>query len=389
MLFVGYFEGIDSQRGIAWRCGDSLSLKEFLGYPITEETPDHSSLTTIRQRLPLEVHHQVFLFVLEIANRKKLLKGKTVGTDSTTLEANAAMKSIVLKETGEDWKEYLKRLAKEEGIEDPSDEDLRRFDRKRKNKKVSNKDWESKTDKDSRIARMKDGRTHLAYKAEHTVDLETDLVLSVEVHRADRGDTETLLQAIVGAQLNLMLSNSKAVIKDVVADKGYHSRDNLAVLDRHSIRAYIPEKKLRGRRKWKGKPAEHQLAYYGNQRRIKGKRGKALQRRRSELTERTFAHICETGGARRTWLQGLENVNKRYLIHVAARNLGLVMRQAIGVGTPRSLQKEGIRPFCADLTLRVVINSLTRKWIPEFPLAFRFGNVFASRTRFQISAVAW
>ena len=389
MLFVGYFEGIDSQRGIAWRCGDSLSLKEFLGYPITEETPDHSSLTTIRQRLPLEVHHQVFLFVLEIANRKKLLKGKTVGTDSTTLEANAAMKSIVLKETGEDWKEYLKRLAKEEGIEDPSDEDLRRFDRKRKNKKVSNKDWESKTDKDSRIARMKDGRTHLAYKAEHTVDLETDLVLSVEVHRADRGDTETLLQAIVGAQLNLMLSNSKAVIKDVVADKGYHSRDNLAVLDRHSIRAYIPEKKLRGRRKWKGKPAEHQLAYYGNQRRMKGKRGKALQRRRSELTERTFAHICETGGARRTWLQGLENVNKRYLIHVAARNLGLVMRQAIGVGTPRSLQKEGIRPFCADLTLRVVINSLTRKWIPEFPLAFRFGNVFASRTRFQISAVAW
>jgi transposase len=388
MLFVGYFEGIDSQRGIAWRCSDSLSLKEFLGYGVTDSTPDHSSLTVIRKRLPLEIHHQVFLLVLEIAKKKKLLKGKTVAVDSTTLEANAAMKSIVLKKTGEDWKEYLKRLAKEEGIEDPSDEDLRRFDKKRKCKKVSNKDWESKTDPDSRITRMKDGRTHLAYKAEHTVDLETDLVLSAEVHRADREDPDTLVQAIVGAQMNLMSSGSEAVIRDAAADKGYHSAENLEILDRHSVRTYIPEKKLRGRRKWKDKQAEQQQAYYTNRGRMKGNRGKALQRKRSELTERSFAHVYETGGARRTWLRGVEDINKRYLIQVTARNLGLVVRQAIGVGTPRSLQKEGIGPFRSVSALRFVIHSLTRKWVPGFPLAFRFGKVFASRTRFEISAIA-
>jgi len=389
MLFVGYFEGIDSQRGIAWRCADSLSLKEFLGYGVTDQTPDHSSLTVIRKRLPLEIHHQVFLLVLEIAKKKKLLKGKTVAVDSTTLEANAAMKSIVLKKTGEDWKDYLKRLAKEDGIEDPSDEDLRRFDKKRKDKKVPNKDWESKTDPDSRITRMKDGRTHLAYKAEHTVDLETDLVLSAEVHRADRGDADTLVQAIVGAQLNLMSSGSEAVIRDAAADKGYHSAENLEVLDRHSVRTYIPEKKLRGRRKWKDKPAEQQQAYYANRRRMTGNRGKALQRKRSELTERSFAHVCETGGARRTWLRGVENINKRYLIQVAARNLGLVVRQEFGVGTPRSLQKEGMEPFGTVSALGVVMNSLRRRWKDRHPLVFRLGNLFASRTRFQISEVAW
>jgi len=348
MLLIGYFEGIDSQRGIAWRCKDSLSLKEFLGYPVTESTPDHSSLTYIRKRLPLEIHHRVFLLVLEIARKKKLLKGKTVAVDSTTLEANAAMKSIVLKETGEDWKAYLRRLAKEEGIEDPSDEDLRRFDKKRK-KKVSNQQWASKTDPDSRITKMKDKRTHLAYKAEHTVDVETDLVLSAEVHRADRGDPETLLQAVVGSQLNLMLLKSEAEIKEVVADKGYHSMENLADLDGFGIRAYIPERRRKGRRKWRDKPVEHQQICYANRRRLKGKRGRALQRKRSELPERSFAHVCETGGGRRTWLRGVENINKRYLIQVAARNLGLILRHAFGVGTPRSLQGEGYSPMLPSL----------------------------------------
>jgi hypothetical protein len=386
MLLVGYFEGIDSQRGIAWRCADSQSLKEFLGYGLTETTPDHSSLTYIRKRLPWEVHHQVFLHVLGIADKKNLLKGKTVATDSTTLEANAAMKSIVLKETGEDWKEYLRRLAKEEGIEDPTDEDLRRFDKKRKNKKVSNKDWQSKTDKDSRITKMKDGRTHLAYKAEHTVDLETDLVLSAEVHRMDRGDPETFLEAVIGAQLNMMLSQSEAVIQDAAADKGYHSTENVAVLEGLSVRTYIPEQHLRGRRKWKDQPVEFQQAYYANRRRVKGKRGRRLQRKRSEMIERSFAHVCETGGARRTWLRGVENINKRYLIQVAARNLGLVMRRLFRVGTPRSLQGERIPLFGAISALGDIVHSLRRKWMSRLILLVRFGNFFARRTRFQFSA---
>ena len=381
MLLVGYFEGIDSQRGIAWRCADSLSLKEFLGYAVTEETPDHSSLTYIRKRLPWEVHHQVFLHVLGIAEKKKLLKGKTVATDSTTLEANAAMKSIVLKETGEDWKEYLRRLAKAEGIEDPTDEDLRRFDKKRKNKKVSNKQWESKTDKDSRIAKMKDGRVHLAYKAEHTVDLETDLVLSAEVHRADRGDPETLLEAVIGAQLNMMLSQSEAVIQDAAADKGYHSTENVAVLEGLSVRTYIPEKQLRGSRNWKDQPSDYQKAYYANRRRVKGKRGRRLQRKRSEMTERSFAHVCETGGARRTWLRGVENINKRYLIQVAARNLGLVMRKMFRVGTPRSLQGERTPPFGVFSALRVALASFWRRWAPEHSPVVRLEHFLVCRTQ--------
>lgn len=387
MLFIGYFEGINSQRGIAWRCRDSLSLKDFLGFAVTDSTPDHSSLTYIRKRLPLEVHYRVFLLVLEIARAKGLLKGKSVAVDSTTLEANAAMKSIVRKETGEDWKEYLSRLAKEEGIEEPSDDDLRRFDRNRKDKKVSNKEWESNTDPDSRITRMKDGRTKLGYKAEHTVDLEADLVLAAQVHTADRGDASTLVEAVVTAQLNLMSSGSDAVIRDAAADKGYHSTDNLAVLNRVSVRTYIPEKKLRGRRNWKNRPVEDRQSYYANRRRVKGKRGRMLQRKRSELTERSFAHVCETGGARRTWLRGLENINKRYLIQVAARNLGVLLRQAFGVGTPRSLQKAGMSVFEAVSALRIVIHAHSRKWISQLQLVVRFQNLVQQPIQSQSLAV--
>jgi len=194
MLLVGYFEGIGSQRGIAWRCGDSLSLRDFLGIPLPKATPDHSSMTKVRDRLPLEVHTAIFQMVLKLADEKGLLRGKTVAVDSTTLEANAAMKSIVRRDTGEDWNEYLRRLLQEqEGVENPTDEELRRFDRKRKDKRVSNEEWMSPNDPESRIAQMKDGRTHLAYKAEHVVDLETEVVLAAPIYHADYGDGDTLV----------------------------------------------------------------------------------------------------------------------------------------------------------------------------------------------------
>lgn len=342
MLFVGYFEGIGSQRGIAWRCSDSLSLREFLGLALDESSPDHSSMTRIRQRLPLEVDCEVFRLVLTLAEAKGLLRGRTVGIDASTLEANAAMKSIVRKESGEDWKEYLRRLAEEEGIENPSDEDLRRFDRKRKNKKVSNAEWESPTDQDSRIAKMKDGRTHLAYKAENVVDLDTELVLAAEVYTADQGDPETLVESLDQAQENIDLVEGQTDIKDVAADKGYHKTETIAdVSAERGVRTYIPERERKGRRRWTGKPAWQQKAFYANRRRVRGERSKRLQRRRSEVVERTFAHMCETGGGRRSWLRGLENVRKRWLIQAAARNLGLILRTLFGVGTARSLQKAG------------------------------------------------
>jgi len=341
MLLVGYFEGIDSQRGIAWRCADSLSLKSFLGYSLAEATPEHSSLTVIRNRLSVEVHEQVFTFVLKIAQVKKLLKGKAVAVDATLLEANAAMKSIVRRDTGEDWKEYLRRLMAEEGIEDPTDEELRRFDKKRKGKKVSNKEWVSSTDPEARIMKMKDGRTHMAYKSEHAIDLESGLLLAATIHHGDRADSESLIESLVTAQANLIESGSQAEIRTVPADKGYHKTETLAWCRRFGIRTYIPERESKTKRKWTDKPAEWQEAYYGNRRRVRGRRGKRLQRLRSEHVERSFAHVCETGGARRSWLSGVVDVGKRYLMYAAGHNLGVVMRRLFGVGTPRTLQTEG------------------------------------------------
>jgi transposase len=341
MIVMGYFEGIGSQRGIAWRCSDSRSLAEFLGVPATERTPDHSSLSRTHQRLPLEVHEQVFNFVLGIAASKKLVGGKAVAVDSTTLEANAAMKSIVRKDSGEEYKEYLRRLAQDAGIEEPTDEDLRRFDKQRPNKKVSNEEWESATDPDSRITKMKDGTTHLAYKAEHVVDLKSDLVLEATIHPADQGDADTLCDSVLHAEINLQAAGSEVQIQDVAADKGYHKAATIELCDSVGLRTYIPEPERPHDCCWTDKPPEQREAVYRNRRRVRGARSKKLQRLRSELTERSFAHVCETGGARRTWLRGLERVTKRYLIQVAARNLGVILRKLFGVGTPRGLQDLG------------------------------------------------
>lgn len=339
MLFIGYFEGLTSQRAIAWRCSDSRSLQGFLGYCITDPTPEHSSLTVIRKRLPLSIHEEVFTRVLAIAQAKKLLKGKSAAVDSTFIEAEAAMKSIVRRDTGEDWKEYLRKLAIESGIENPTDEDLRQFDRNRPNKKVSNEEWVSSTDEDSKIARMKDGTTHLAYKTEHAVDVESDLILSAGVYAADEADPATLPQTLALAQTNLVLSGSNVEIRDVAADKGYHSNESVTWCDSMGVRTYIPERESRYGRRWTDKPVEEKAAVYGNRRRVRGKRGKALGRLRSEYVERSFAHVCETGGARRSRLRGLLNVAKRYLMYVAARNLGVMMRALFNMGTARGLQK--------------------------------------------------
>ena len=339
MLFVGYFEGLDSQRGIAWRCSDSLSLRAFLGLPLTEPTPDHSSLTRIRQRLPLGVHERVFLHVLQVAQDKKLLRGKTVAIDSTTLEANAAMRGIVRKDTGEDYKEYLRRLMAEQGIDDPTDEDLRRFDKNRK-KKASNTEWQSPTDPDSRIAKMKDGTTHLAYKAEHTVDLDSEFVLAAKVCTADQSDPSTLVDSVLLAQVNLVMAGSEQEVEEAVADKGYHKAETLAGCEAWSTRTYIPEPKGRDYN-WGDKPEAWRKATEANRRRTKGARSKRLQKKRSELVERSFAHVCETGGGRRTWLRGLTEVTKRYVVQVAAHNLALLMRKLFGMGKPRTSQGAG------------------------------------------------
>jgi len=355
MLLIGYFEGLDSQRGIAWRCADSNSLKTFLGYQLTDATPDHSSLTNIRQRLPLEVHEEVFAFVLGIAQLKKLLKGKLVGVDATLLEANAALKSIVRKETGEDYRQYLRRLAQEAGLEDPSDDDLKKFDQKRKGKKLSNAEWQSTTEPDGRIMKMKDGTTHVAHKAEHAVDLESEFLLATTLHHGDRGDPDSLVETLVAAQTNLIRAGSDVAVRDVATDSGYHKNATLAWCEGWGLRPYMVEKDPTQQRTWVDKPVEQEHAFRGNRRRVRGRRGKRLQRLRRTLCERSFAHTCETGAGRRSWLRGLVNVAKRYLIHGAAYNLGVLMRKLFGIGTPRSLQGVTAAVCAALLAAALVI----------------------------------
>ncbi len=359
MLFIGYFEGLDSQRGIAWRCADSLGLRAFLDVPLTEKTPVHASMTIIRQRLPEPVFAQVFIFVLQLLDQKGLLRGKTLGIDATTLEANAAMKSIVRKDTGADWQEYLRQLAKAEGLENPTNEDLRRLDRKRTDKKVSNEDWQSRTDHDSRITKMKDGRTHLAYKAEHAVDLESEAIVAPLVTHADRSDPDSAPLTLSLAQAHLVLAGSAATVQEVVLDKGYHDNRFLASCEDRDVRTYIPERRQKTHR-WQNKPASYEAAFRANRRRVRGEKGRRLNRWRSERCERTFAHICETGGGRRSWLRGLENVTKTYTLKCAAYNLGLLLRKAFGMRKPRNWEEGSAGLVCAILGWRRAVALLWR-----------------------------
>lgn len=345
MLLIGYFEGIDSERGIAWRCADSLGLRQFLGYALDKRTPDHSSLSIIRGRLDIETHREVFQWVLKVLAKNGLLKGKTIGIDATTLEANAALRSIVRRDTDQPYEEFLTDLAKASGIESPTREDIARIDRKRP-KKGSNEDWYNPHDPDAKITKMKDGRTHLAHKAEHAVDLETGAIVAVTLQPANQGDTTTLYETLSETADNLAevkddTQTSSCVeqdmLQEVVADKGYHSNQTMRDLAESDIRSYVSEPNYRGRRHWKDKSAE-QEAVYGNRRRIQNNRGKALLRKRGELVERPFAHCYETGGMRRTHLRTHARIFKRLLIHVASCNLALVMRTLFGLGTPRGLQ---------------------------------------------------
>jgi transposase len=381
MLLVGYFEGIDSQRGIAWRCADSLSLRQFLGVPLGEATPDPKTLSNTRQRLPEEVFDEVFQFVLGIAADKKLLSGKTVGVDSTLLEANAAMKSIVRRDTGEDWKQFVTRLMHEEGVieeeHEPTDEEIRRFDKQRKDKKVSNDEWVSPNDPESRIAHMKDGRTHLAYKAEHVVDLQSDLILAAEIYPADHADTQTLVDSVMEAVVNVQQAGSEGEIEEIVADKGYHAAETIELADGLHFRTYIPERKRPQRSRWTDKPAGFQQAVYANRRRLQRAKSRRFQRLRSERVERTFAHLCDTGGMRRSWLKKVVNVSKRYLLAAAAHNLGRILRKLFGVGKPRALQGLG------DLA---ALPQLLMSLLPAIREALRTSS-HAPRAKFPAAAV--
>ena len=350
LLLVGYFEGIDSERGISWRAGDSLSIREFVGIPLNEGAPDHTTISRTRRLIDLETHRQIFRWVLQLLTDAGLVKGKQIGIDATTLEANAALRSIVRRDNGQSYEDFLKDLAQKSGIATPTREDLARVDRKRK-KKGSNAEWVNPHDPDARITKMKDGSTHLAHKAEHAVDMETGAVVAVTLQEADLGDTTTVKETLTEAGMTVAelvereqeieeAGNSQVQVggvEEVVADKGYHSGPVLQEMKAAGVRTYIPEKKQAGKRHWVGKE-EQRDAVYANRQRLQRAKGKQLLRKRGELIERTFAHCYETGGMRRTHLRKHNNILKRLLIHVAGMNLGLLLRSVYGIGTPRGLQ---------------------------------------------------
>jgi transposase len=345
LLLIGFFEGIGSERGICWRVADSLSLRRFLSYGLDEATPDHVTMSRTRRLLDEATHQAVFTFVLTEVARRGLVKGKTIGIDATTLEANAAMRSIVRRDTGQSYMQYLRQLAAEAGIDPDDDEAVRRMDRKRK-KKTSNEEWVNPHDPDAEVMKMKDGAMHLAYKAEQAVDLDTGAIVAITTHGGAEGDTTSVEETLpaagvaVAEQIDTRTAQGKYKVHqqglcEVVTDKGYHSGASLVAIAAWGVRTYVSEPQ-QGRRKWKNKP-EQQAAVYANRRRVEGERGKSLLRRRGELLERPFAHQYETGAMRRLHVRGRDNVAKRVLLQAAAFNLALILRSITRAGTPRGL----------------------------------------------------
>jgi len=352
MHLVGYFEGIDSERGIEWRCSDSLSLREFLRLEARERVPDHSWLSKTRSRLAHEVHAEVFGWALALIADAGLVKGERIGVDASTMEANAALRSIVRRDSSEGYREMLERLAAQSGIETPTAEDLVRLDRARKGKKLSNEDWVSKSDPEAKIAKMKDGTTHLAYKPEHAVDLDTGAVVAAELHPADEGDTTTLAKTLAAAKERLEAVEAGPTDEapaECVTDKGYHSRAVLKALDDGPWKTRIAEPKAKGFARWRGDEAARR-AVTNNRARLLSQVARQAFKLRAEIVERSFAHSLDRGGMRRTWLRGRENVHKRYLLHVAGHNLSLLMRQLIGAGTPREAVARGYMAIFLILT---------------------------------------
>jgi transposase len=357
IMMIGFFEGLDSERGIAWRLADSLTLRQFLSIGLDEKTPDHVTISRTRRLIDAETHQQIFAWVLERLAQAGLIKGKTIGVDSTTLEANAAMKSIVRRDTGESYTGYLQRLAEAEGVDAKDVSALLRMDRKR-TKKTSNEDWKSPVDEEAEITKLKDGRTALAYKAENAVDMETGAIVAVTTHGGAAADTATVKETVIEAGMAVAeLIAEKTTegqyqvhdqgVEEVVADKGYHSNDVMVELAEVGVRSYMAEPN-RGTRNWSGRKIE-KAAVYANRRRIQGDRGRQLQRQRGERIERNFAHQFDTGGLDRLYVRGLENVHKKFLIQAAGCNLALLMRSLYGSGKPRAAHDRVVEAIIAIL----------------------------------------
>jgi transposase len=389
-LLVGYFEGIDGERGIAWRAADSLALRRFLLIGLNERTPDHSTISRTRRLIDIDTHREVFAWVLGLLAERGLLKGQRMGIDATTLEANAAMRSIVRRDTGESYEEFLRGLAKASGIETPTREALARLDRKRK-KRTSNKEWKSPADEDARITKMKDGRTHLAHKAEHAVDLDTGAIVAVTLQAADQGDTTTLDETLceAGEQVAEQIRREAELrpqekpkvhlqgIEELVTDKGYHSGAVVKRVKSYEVRSY---KEAEGT----ARLARQTCRAAGGLR----EPATGARRLRQELTptargvDRTqLRALLRDRGMRRCYLRGRENILKRQLVHVGAFNLSLILRKLLGAGTPRELKNRAGQVFSCLLRSLLTLTTVgSLIWRFTRPAGLRIAHTFRCRT---------
>ena len=384
MLMVGFFEDIASERGIAERCSDSISIRAFLGYDLTETTPDHSTLSVIRQRLGREVYDQVFLLILRALDQHGLLKGKHLGIDASVIEANAALKSLINRNTEEAYWAYVQRLASENGIDPGNADAVRQFDRKRP-KKMSNEEWVNPHDPDAKIGLTKAGATDMIYKPEHTVDLDTGAIVHAEVRLGHEADQKDLSLHVLQAQANINQAREAAAddltVQRATADKGYHAVAEMKQLQAEGIRTVISDP-VKNRNLEQLDQEEAQVVR--NAKRSAGsKSGKALLRRRGMHLERSFAHILDAGGARRTTLRGLENLNKRFKVSAAIYNLSQLMRKIFGVGTPKQLAAMGKALFLVWRTILVVVCGLLRmgKTIPSERQSSLYGRICSGLER--------
>jgi transposase len=339
MIMVGFFEGISSERGISSRCADSLSIRSFLGYSITESTPDHSTLSVIRNRIPISVFSRVFNIVLEKLKKQGLVKGKNLSIDSSVMEANAALGSLKNRMTEESYSDYVKKLASEAGIDSTDKEAVSRFDKKRKDRKTSNKEWYNPYDKDAKIGRTKHGSTDMIYKPENIVDIDTGAIIDADVLYGDTFDADGQSDRIANAQIRMYdISDTPEELEPIETltnDKGYYTVEEITAVQAQDIQTVIPDKEIN--RKTEKLTDDEALAVERAKLIVKSKTGKSLLRRRGMYVERSFAHILDSGASRRTHLKGIEKNQKRYLIATATYNLSLLMRTIFGVGTPKQL----------------------------------------------------
>jgi transposase len=368
MIMIGFFEDLPSERAIAARCADSMSIRAFLNYSLEEKTPDHSSFTVIRQRLGLEIYQQIFTLTLQALREHGLLRGRNLGIDSSVIEANASLRALVHRNTEEQYWDYVKRLAAENGIDPDDTTAVQRFDRHRPGK-GSNREWQNPHDPDAKIGRTKHGATDMVYKPETVVDLDTGAIVQAEVHPGDQADHKEMATRVLEAQQTInQASGEKSdtlTVTSVTADKGYYAVSELQPLQQEGIRTVICDP-IDNRRVDK-LPAEERRAVRGAKRSVRSKSGKELLRRRGMHIERSFAHILDAGGMRRTTLRGWENLNKRFKLAAAFYNLSQLMRKLFGFGTPKqlaaALKGAGGNLFsevaCFFMTLSAILHAVT------------------------------